>query len=503
MAASVATPLEKQLTHVSGVTEMTSRSSIGSAVVVLQFDLSRDINAAARDVQAAINAASPYLPANLPIRPRYRKINPADAPILVLSLTSDVVPRPQLYDMASSMFAQRLAQVSGVGQVNTGGSSLPAVRVELNPQPLADYQIGLDQVGNFLQAANANGPKGSLTGASGQTDLPLYATDQLFEAKDYRNLVVVSRNGATVRLSDLGRVVDGTEDVRNIGLSRGKPAVMLWVNRQPSANIIETVDRIKALLPQFRATLPPTVRLNIDNDRTTTIRASVHDAQRNMIISVALVIFVVFLFLRNGWATFIPSLTVPVSLIATFGAMYLAGYSLDNLSLMALTIATGFVVDDAIVVLENISRHVEGGMQPMQAALRGAAEIGFTVLSMSLSLIAVFIPILLMGGIVGRLFREFAVVLSFAIAISMLVSLTLTPMMCARLLRTNRRHGMPVSKNRENFRMDSVHVCLGARYGAESQLHCFGRDGGDAGRHSLSLRATSPRAFSPSRTQAG
>jgi len=451
MAASVATPLEKQLTHVSGVTEMTSRSSVGSAVVVLQFDLSRDINAAARDVQAAINAASPYLPANLPVRPRYRKINPADAPILVLSLTSDVVPRPQLYDIASSVFAQRLAQVPGVGQVNTGGSSLPAVRVELNPQPPADYQIGLEQVGNFLQAANANGPKGSLTGAGGQTEIPIYATDQLFQAKDYSNLAVVSRNGAIVRLSDLGRVVDGTEDVRNIGLSRGKPAVMLWVNRQPSANIIATVDHINALLPQFRATLPPTVRLNVDNDRTTTIRASVHDAQRNMMISVALVICVVFLFLRNGWATFIPSLTVPVSLIATFGAMYLAGYSLDNLSLMALTIATGFVVDDAIVVLENISRHVEAGMRPRQAALRGASEIGFTVLSMSVSLIAVFIPILLMGGIVGRLFREFAVVLSFAIAISMVVSLTLTPMMCARLLRTNRRHGRLYRKTEKIF----------------------------------------------------
>jgi multidrug efflux pump len=439
MAAAIATPLEKQFTRISGITEMTSRSSVGSATVTLQFDLSRDINSAARDVQAAINASAAFLPANLPSLPSYRKINPSDAPILIMSMTSEVVPRPQLYDMASSIFAQKLAQVQGVGQVNVGGSSLPAVRVEVNPQPLSKYNVGLDQIGTFLQQANANRPKGSLDDSS--RTLPIYASDQLFEAKDYKDLVVVYRNRAPVRLSDLGRVVEGTEDVRNMGLANGKPAVMIRISRQPNANILATVERVKALLPQFRATLPPTVSLQIDNDRTNTISASVDDAERNMMISICLVIVVVFLFLRNGWATFIPSVSVPVSLIATFGAMYLLGYTLDNLSLMALTVATGFVVDDAIVVIENITRHIENGMPPMRAALRGAEEIGFTVLSMSLSLIAVFIPILMMGGIMGRLFREFAVVLACAIFISMLVSLTLTPMMCARLLKVKQVHG--------------------------------------------------------------
>ena len=439
MAASVATPLEKSFTRIAGVTEMTSSSSVGSATVVLQFDLSRDINAAARDVQAAINAAAGNLPSNLPTNPHYRKVNPADAPILILSLTSDVVPRPQLYDIASSIFAQKLSQVKGVGNVNVGGSSLPAVRVEVNPQPVSDYNVGLDQIGTFLQGANANKPQGEI--ADGNMRWGLSATDQLLQAKDYKDLIVVYRNNAPVRLSDLGRVVDGTEDVRNMGLSNGKPAVLLVVSRQPNANIIETVDRIKALLPQFRATLPPNVQMNIDTDRTLTIRSSVYDAQRNMIISIVLVILVVFVFLRNIPATIIPSVSVPVSLIATFAVMYICGYTLDNLSLMGLAIATGFVVDDAIVVIENITRHIENGMTPMAAALRGAQEIGFTVLSMSISLIAVFIPILLMGGIVGRLFREFAVVLSVAIFMSLLVSLTATPMMCARMLKSKHEHG--------------------------------------------------------------
>jgi multidrug efflux pump len=439
MAASVATPLEKQFTRIAGVTEMTSSSSVGSATVVLQFDLNRDINAAARDVQAAINASLGNLPANLPTRPRYRKINPADAPILILSMTSDVVPRPKLYDIASSVFAQKLSQVKGVGQVNVGGSSLPAVRVEVNPQPVSKYNVGLDQIGSFLQGANANKPQGEIS--DDRIAYHLSATDQLLEAKDYKNLIVVYRNGAPVRLSDLGNVVDGTEDVRNMGLSNGKPAVLMQISRQPNANIIDTVDRVKALLPEFRATLPPNVQLNIDTDRTLTIRSSVQDAQRNMIISIALVILVVFAFLRNFWATIIPSVSVPVSLIGAFGIMYLAGYTLDNLSLMGLAIATGFVVDDAIVVIENITRHVEDGMTPMKAALRGAREIGFTVLSMSVSLIAVFIPILMMGGIVGRLFREFAVVLSVAIAVSLVVSLTTTPMMCARMLKVKHKHG--------------------------------------------------------------
>jgi multidrug efflux pump len=439
MAAAVATPLEKQFTRIAGVTEMTSRSSVGSANVTLQFDLSRDINGAARDVQAAINASAGYLPANLPQLPRYRKINPADQPILLMTLESDVVPRPQLYDIASSVFAQKLAQVEGVGQVSVGGSSLPAVRVEVNPQPLSKYNVGLDQIGTFLQGANTNKPKGVL--ANDDVQLPIYMTDQLFLAKEYKNLVVVYRNGAPVRLSDLGRVIDANEDVRNLGIVNGNPMVQIQINRQPNANIVETVARIKALMPQFQAQLPPTVRFKIASDRTITTEESLRDAQRTVIISVALVVFVVFIFLRSAWSTLIPSVSVPVSIIATFGAMYLLGYTLDNLSLMALTIATGFVVDDAIVVIENITRHIENGMQPMQAALKGAQEIGFTVLSMSMSLIAVFIPILMMSGVVGRLFREFAVILASAIAISMVVALTLVPMMCALFLKEDRGHG--------------------------------------------------------------
>jgi multidrug efflux pump len=439
MAASVATPLEKQFTRIAGVTEMTSRSSVGSAMITLQFDLSRDINGAAREVQAAINSAAGFLPSNLPSLPRYRKINPADQPILLMTLESDVVPRPQLYDIASSVFAQKLAQVNGVGQVSVGGSSLPAVRVEVNPQPLSRYNVGLDQIGTFLQGANANKPKGAL--ANAQQQIPIYATDQLFLAKDYQDLVVVYRKGAPVRLSDLGRVIDANEDVRNFGVVNGNPMVQIQVNRQPNANIIDTVARIKALMPQFQAQLAPTVRFKIASDRTTTTRESLRDAQRNVIVSIGLVVLVVFIFLRSGWSTFIPSVSVPVSIVATFGAMYLIGYTLDNLSLMALTIATGFVVDDAIVVIENITRHLEHGMKPMQAALKGAEEIGFTVLSMSMSLIAVFIPILMMSGVVGRLFREFAVILAVAIAISMVVALTVVPMMCAWLLKEHRGHG--------------------------------------------------------------
>jgi multidrug efflux pump len=439
MAASVATPLEKQFTRIAGITEMTSRSSVGAASVTLQFDLSRDINGAAREVQAAINSSAGFLPANLPSLPKYRKINPADQPILLMTLESDVVPRPQLYDIASSVFAQKLSQVKGVGQVSVGGSSLPAVRVEVNPQPLSIYNVGLDQIGTFLQNANANKPKGSL--ANSEQEIPIYSSDQLFLANEYKDLVVVYRNGAPVRLSDLGRVIDANEDVRNFGVVNGNPMVQIQINRQPNANIVDTVARIKALMPQFEAQLPPTVRFKIASDRTITTQESMRDAQRNMIISIGLVILVVFLFLRSAWSTFIPSISVPVSIIATFGAMYLMGYTLDNLSLMALTIATGFVVDDAIVVIENITRHIENGMKPMQAALKGAEEIGFTVLSMSISLIAVFIPILMMSGVVGRLFREFAVILSISIGISMVVSLTVTPMMCAWLLKEDKGHG--------------------------------------------------------------
>jgi multidrug efflux pump len=450
MAASVATPLEKQFTRIAGVSEMTSSSSVGSAQVTLQFELGRDINAAARDVQAAINAAAGSLPANLPSLPRYRKINPADQPILLMTLESDVVPRPQLYDIASSVFAQKLSQVKGVGQVSVGGSSLPAVRVEVNPQPLSIYNVGLDQVGTFLQRANANVPKGSVANADEQ--LPVYTSDQLFEAKDYKNLVVVYRKGAPVRLSDLGRVIDANEDVRNLGIVNGSPMVQIQISRQPNANVVETVARIKALMPQFEAQLPPTVRFKIASDRTITTHDSMNDAQRNVVVSILLVIFVVFLFLRSGWSTFIPSVVVPVSIIATFGAMYLVGYTLDNLSLMALTVATGFVVDDAIVVIENITRHIEGGMRPFEAALKGAEEIGFTVLSMSISLIAVFIPILMMSGVVGRLFREFAVILAIAIALSMVVSLSVTPMMCAWLLKEPHRHSAIYNWSERVFR---------------------------------------------------
>src|ERR1700683_3927701 len=439
MPASCATTLEKEFTRIAGVTEMTSNSSVGSAQVTLQFDLSRDINSAAREVQAAINSSVGFLPANLPSLPSYRKINPADQPILLMTLESDVVPRPQLYDIASSVFAQKLAQVKGVGQVQVGGSSLPAVRVEVNPQPLSKYNVGLDQVGTFLQQSNANFPKGAL--ANDQVQVPIYSTDQLFLAKEYKDLVVVYRNGAPVRLSDLGRVIDANEDVRNFGMVNGDPMVQIQINRQPNDNIVDTVARIKGFMPQFNAQLPPTVRFRIASDRTITTRDSLRDAQRNVIVSIGLVVLVVFIFLRSGWSTFIPSVSVPVSIVATFGAMYLIGYTLDNLSLMALTIATGFVVDDAIVVIENITRHVESGLKPMQAALKGAEEIGFTVLSMSISLIAVFIPILMMSGVMGRLFREFAVILSVAIGLSMVISLTVTPMMCAWLLKEDHGHG--------------------------------------------------------------
>ena len=390
-------------------------------------------------MQAAINSAAGLLPANLPSLPRYRKINPADQPILLMTLESDVVPRPQLYDIASSVFAQKLAQVPGVGQVSVGGSSLPAVRVEVNPQPLSRYNVGLDQISTFLSGANSNKPKGSLINS--RTEMPIYATDQLFLAKDYENLVVVYRNNAPVRLSDLGRVIDANEDVRNLGLVNGNPMVQIQISRQPGANVVETVARIKALMPQFQCAAPAH-RAFQDRERPHHHHARFaarRAAQRNCLHR--LVVLVVFLFLRNGWSTFIPSVSVPVSIVATFGAMYLLGYTLDNLSLMALTIATGFVVDDAIVVIENITRHLENGMKPMEAAMKGAAEIGFTVLSMSISLIAVFIPILMMSGIVGRLFREFSVVLAAAIGVSMAISLTAIPMMCAWLLKPHHEHG--------------------------------------------------------------
>jgi multidrug efflux pump len=434
MAATVATPLERSLGRIAGITEMTSSSSLGSTRITLQFDLDRDIDGAARDVQAAINAARSLLPSGLPSNPTYRKVNPADAPILILVLTSDTMTRGQLYDAASTILAQKLSQIKGIGQVNVGGSSLPAVRVELNPALLNSYGISPEQVRLSIVTSNANRPKGSVE--AGDKHWQIYANDQAKKASDYIPLIVSYRNGAGVRLADLGEVVDSIQDLRNSGLYNGKPSVLLIISKQPGANVIETVDRVKAILPQLQASIPAAINLKIASDRTPSIRSSLTEVERTLMISIALVILVVFLFLRNIYSTLIPSIAVPVSLIGTFGVMYLAGYTLDNLSLMALTVATGFVVDDAIVVLENISRHIEAGLKPFQAALLGAKEVGFTVLSMSLSLIAVFIPILLMGGVVGRLFREFAVTLSAAVIVSLFISLTMTPMMCARLLRS-------------------------------------------------------------------
>ena len=433
MAATVAGPLERILGQIAGVSEMTSYSSLGSTRITLQFELSRDIDGAARDVQAAINAARGQLPTSLPSNPTYRKVNPAETPIIILALTSDTLSQGQLYDAASTVLAQRLSQVEGVGQVSIGGSSLPAVRVELDPNRLAANKLNMDDVRSAIVGTNANRPKGVVE--DGERAWQVGANDQARTAEDYKPLIVAWKSGAAVRLSDVARVRDGVQDDRNYGYANGRAAVLLMVNRQPGANIIETVDRVTGLLPHLRASIATAIDLTVVMDRTPTIRGSLKEVERTLVISVALVVMVVFLFLRNWRATVIPSVVVPVSLVGTFSVMYLAGYSLDNLSLMALTIATGFVVDDAIVVLENISRHVDEGMPPRQAALRGAREIGFTVISMSLSLIAVFIPILAMGGIVGRLFREFAVTLSAAILVSMVVSLTATPMMCAKLLR--------------------------------------------------------------------
>jgi len=433
MAATVATPLERALGRIAGVTEMTSSSSLGSARVTLQFDLNRDINGAARDVQAAINAARSQLPTSLPRNPTYRKVNPADSPIMILALTSPTMDRGQMYDAASTILAQKISQLSGVGQVTVGGASLPAVRVELNPTTLNRYGIGLDEVRAALAAANSNRPKGSVE--LDDRHWQIQADDQAKKASQYIPLIVAYRNGAAVRLSDVAEVVDSVEDLRNAGSSNGRPSVLLIINRQPNANIIETVERVRELLPLLRASIPGAIDLDVVLERTSTIRASLFEVERTLLIAMVLVIGVVFVFLRNARATLIPAVAVPVSLVATFGVMYLCGFSLNNLSLMALTIATGFVVDDAIVVLENVSRHIERGVPPFRAALLGAREVSFTVVSMSLSLIAVFIPILLMGGLVGRLFREFAVTLSVAIMVSLAVSLTLTPMMCARLLK--------------------------------------------------------------------
>ena len=452
VASAVATPLERQFGRIAGVNQMTSSSSLGSANVTLQFDLNRDIDAASRDVQAAINGARSQLPAYMPQNPSYRKANPADAPILILTLTSDIVPKPQIYDMADSILAQKIAQIQGVGQVFVGGSAQPAVRAELNPMQLANNGIGLEAVRTALTNANANRPKGSFNDAQHRWQID--DNDQIFKASEYKPTIVGfnKQTGATVRLGDLGEVVDSVSDIHTAGFAGNneaghsgtlKESILIIISKIPGANVIDTVDAVLKEMPRLQAEIPPTIKMNIAVDRTTTIRASVRDVEISLLISVILVVLVVFIFLREIWATIIPSIAVPLSLVATFGVMYLLGYTIDNLSLMALTISTGFVVDDAIVVIENITRYLEEGMKPYEAAMRGSKEIGFTVLSMSTSLIAVFIPILLMGGIIGKLFREFAVTLSVAIAVSMLVSLTTTPMLCARFLkqRDESRHG--------------------------------------------------------------
>jgi multidrug efflux pump len=464
MAATVATPLEKHLGQIADVSEMTSQSTIGNARITLQFGLDRDIDGAARDVQAAINAARADLPASLKSNPTYRKVNPADAPIMILALTSGTMTPGQMYDAASTILAQKISQVQGIGQVTVGGSSLPAVRVEMNPRALFKYGIGLEDVRAALSAANANSPKGAIE--DGPSRHQIYTNDQARLAANYRDLLIAWRAptsnpassstnsssataapgqtgvfaGSPVRLSDAAEVDDSVEDLRNQGLFNGKPSVVLILTKQPGANVIETIDRVKAMLPLLRASIPAGIDLSVASDRSTTIRASLRDVERTLCIATALVILVVFLFLRDARAALIPTIAVPVSLIGTFGVMYLLHYSLDNLSLMALTVATGFVVDDAIVVLENIMRHIEGGMPRLKAALLGSREVAFTVLSMSLSLIAVFTPILLMGSIVGRLFREFSITLSVAIMVSLAVSLTTTPMLCGRILRPVVKH---------------------------------------------------------------
>nr|WP_194716004.1 multidrug efflux RND transporter permease subunit MdtC [Erwinia persicina] len=441
MASSVATPLERALGRVAGITEMTSTSSLGSTRIILVFDFERDINGAARDVQGAINAAQSLLPTGMPSRPTYRKANPSDAPIMIMTLTSDTYSPGQLYDYASTQLAQKLSQIEGVGDVSIGGSSLPAVRVALNPQALFNQGVSLDAVRTAIASANVRKPQGAIEDRHQRWWLK--TNDELKTAAEYQPLIVHYHNGAAVRLQDVASVTDSVQDVRNAGMSNARPAILLLIRKAPEANIIDTVDRIRGELPELSNIIPASIHLEVAQDRSPTIRASLHEVEQSLAISVGLVILVVFVFLRSGRATLIPAVAVPVSLIGTFAAMYLCGFSLNNLSLMALTVATGFVVDDAIVVLENISRHVEAGMKPLQAALQGVREVGFTVVSMSVSLIAVFIPLLMLGGIIGRFFKEFAVTLSVAIAISLVISITLTPMMCALLLRNKPKHTQP------------------------------------------------------------
>lgn len=432
MAATVATPLERALGRIAGITEMTSSSSLGSTQITLQFDLSRDINGACRDVQAAINAAASMLPSNMPSRPKYRRDNPSDSPILILALSSDVFSRGQMYDIASTLLAQKISQVSGIGQVLVGGASLPAVRVELDPNALSQYGIGLDDVRNTISQNNVTRPKGVFENA--QQRWQIQANDQAQKAADYLPLIVRYRNGAPVRISDLGDVLDSVEDLRNTGINNGKPSVLVILRKQPLANVIQTVDEALALLPHLRATLPNNIKLSVVIDRSLPIRASIAEVEHALLVAIVLVILVVMVFLRNLRSSLVPIVAVPVSLLGACAFMYFCGFSINNLTLMALTISTGFVVDDAIVVVENASRHIEKGVQPFKAALMASKEVGFTVLAMSVSLVAVFLPILLMGGVVGRMFREFAITLAAAVMVSLLVSLTCTPMLCARWL---------------------------------------------------------------------
>jgi multidrug efflux pump len=464
MASSVATPLERQFGRIAGVTQMTSSSQLGTTGITLQFDLDRDINAAARDVQAAINAAAGQLPPGLPSLPTYRKVNPAETDILDLTVSSDTLTRGALYDICDSFLAQKISQVDGVGLVRISGGSKPSVRVDLNPNAMAHYGIGLEEVNATLGAANANTPKGALENQSNRWILS--DTDQLLKPDEYSHLIVAYRNGAPVRVQDIAKVTEGIEDVRNAGFANGKAAVLMGVGRQPGANIIQTVDQIMALFPELKASIPPTVTLDTNYNRTTTIRASVKDIEFTLLLTVALVVMVIFLFLRNAWATIIPSIAVPLSIAGTFGVMYLLHYNVDNLSLMALAICTGFVVDDAIVVIENITRYLEEGLTPLDAALKGSREIGFTVLSMSTSLIAVFIPLLLMGGIIGRLFREFSVTLSAAIIVSLCVSLTTTPMMCAQFLKSQKeiKHGKMYLAIERMFQWSAETYAAGLRW---------------------------------------
>src|SRR5438874_2537754 len=472
MASAVAAPLERQFAHIAGLSEMTSASYVGSTSITLQFDLNRNIDGAARDVQAAINAARANLPSNLPQNPTYRKVNPADAPIMIVALTSEIYSRGQLYDAASTIMQQRLLQIEGVGQVNVGGGALPGVRVDINPTQLNNTGLTLEDVRAMLSQQNANIPKGQLADERKTADI--LANDQLLKAKDYEPLIVAYRNGAPVTLSDIASVRNSVENIRAAGYLNGKAAIPLVIFRQPGANIIQTVDRVKAALPSLKGSMPAAINMQVVLDRTQTIRASVFEVERTLVIAILLVVLVVFLFLRNGRATLIPAVVVPTSLIGTFGVMYLCGYSLDNLSLMALTISTGFVVDDAIVVIENVTRHLEQGVRPMQAALKGAREVGFTVLSISLSLVAVFTPILLMGGIVGRLFREFAVTLSTAILVSLVISLTTTPMMCARLLRSASAKAVADKQSRKQGRLarlsENVFAWILERYKRSLQI---------------------------------